>query len=149
MPLQDRPPLQNVFFGFRIMLGIGVYMIAAALFGAWLLWRGRLFETRWYLENRLANLVGRLRRGDRRLGGDRKRPAAVDRLWHFAHRGRGFAGAGRQRRDDACALRPGLSHCVLVRHLFHQPADRAGNRQDAELAGDGAALAAGQPTFES
>ena len=25
-------------------------MIAAALFGAWLLWRGRLFETRWYLQ---------------------------------------------------------------------------------------------------
>jgi cytochrome bd ubiquinol oxidase subunit I len=46
---QDRPPLPNVFFGFRIMLGLGVYMIAAALFGAWLLWRGRLFETRWYL----------------------------------------------------------------------------------------------------
>ena len=25
-------------------------MIAAAWFGAWLLWRGRLFETRWYLQ---------------------------------------------------------------------------------------------------
>jgi cytochrome d ubiquinol oxidase subunit I len=49
VPPQDRPPLKNVFFGFRIMLAIGLYMIAAALFGAWLLWRGRLFETRWYL----------------------------------------------------------------------------------------------------
>ncbi len=47
---QDRPPLPNVFFGFRIMVAIGVYMIAAAWFGAWLLWRGRLFETRWYLK---------------------------------------------------------------------------------------------------
>jgi cytochrome bd ubiquinol oxidase subunit I len=46
---QDRPPVKNVFFGFRIMLAVGFYMIAAALFGAWLLWRGRLFETRWYL----------------------------------------------------------------------------------------------------
>jgi cytochrome d ubiquinol oxidase subunit I len=46
---QDRPPLPNVFFGFRIMLAVGLYMIAAALFGALLLWRGRLFETRWYL----------------------------------------------------------------------------------------------------
>jgi cytochrome d ubiquinol oxidase subunit I len=45
----DRPPLPNVFFGFRIMVGLGLYMIAAALFGAYLLWRGRLFETRWYL----------------------------------------------------------------------------------------------------
>jgi cytochrome bd ubiquinol oxidase subunit I len=50
VPPQDRPPLPNVFFGFRIMLAIGLYMIAAALFGAWLLWRGRLFETRWYLK---------------------------------------------------------------------------------------------------
>jgi cytochrome bd ubiquinol oxidase subunit I len=49
-PPQDRPPLPNVFFGFRIMLALGLYMIAAALFGAWLLWRGRLFETRWYLK---------------------------------------------------------------------------------------------------
>ena len=34
---------------FRIMLAIGFFMIASALFGAWLWWRGRLFETRWYL----------------------------------------------------------------------------------------------------
>lgn len=45
----DRPPLLNVFFGFRIMVGIGFFMIAAALFGALLWWRGKLFETRWYL----------------------------------------------------------------------------------------------------
>jgi cytochrome bd ubiquinol oxidase subunit I len=50
VPPQDRPPLPNVFFGFRIMVAIGLYMIAAAWFGAWLLWRGRLFETRWYLK---------------------------------------------------------------------------------------------------
>jgi cytochrome d ubiquinol oxidase subunit I len=49
VPAQDRPPLLNVFFGFRIMLAVGFFMIAAALFGAWLLWRGRLFETRWFL----------------------------------------------------------------------------------------------------
>jgi cytochrome d ubiquinol oxidase subunit I len=46
---EDRPPLLNVFFGFRIMLGIGFFMIAAALCGAWLLWRQRLFDARWYL----------------------------------------------------------------------------------------------------
>jgi cytochrome d ubiquinol oxidase subunit I len=49
VPPQDRPPVKNVFFGFRIMLAVGFYMIGAALFGAWLWWRGRLFETRWYL----------------------------------------------------------------------------------------------------
>jgi len=46
---QNRPPVKTVFFSFRIMLAIGFFMIAAALFGAWLLWRGILFETRWYL----------------------------------------------------------------------------------------------------
>jgi cytochrome d ubiquinol oxidase subunit I len=49
VPPQNRPPLLNVFFGFRIMLAIGFFMIAAALYGAWLLWRRRLFATRWYL----------------------------------------------------------------------------------------------------
>ncbi len=47
---QDRPPLPNIFFGFRIMVAIGLYMMAAAWFGAWLLWRGKLFETRWFLK---------------------------------------------------------------------------------------------------
>ena len=49
VPPQNRPPLLNVFFGFRIMLAVGFFMIAAALFGAWLMWRGRLFDTRWFL----------------------------------------------------------------------------------------------------
>jgi len=38
-----------VFFAFRIMIAIGFFMAAAALYGAFLWWRGRLFETRWYL----------------------------------------------------------------------------------------------------
>jgi cytochrome d ubiquinol oxidase subunit I len=31
------------------MLYLGFFMIASALLGAWLWWRGRLFDTRWYL----------------------------------------------------------------------------------------------------
>jgi cytochrome d ubiquinol oxidase subunit I len=49
VPPRDQPPVKNVFFAFRIMVGLGLYMIAAALFGAVLWWRKRLFETRWYL----------------------------------------------------------------------------------------------------
>jgi cytochrome d ubiquinol oxidase subunit I len=49
VPPQDRPPVVPVFFAFRIMLAIGGFMILAALTGAWLMWRGRLFTTRWYL----------------------------------------------------------------------------------------------------
>jgi cytochrome bd ubiquinol oxidase subunit I len=49
VPASERPPVKNVFFAFRIMLAIGFFMIATALLGAFLWWRGKLFETRWYL----------------------------------------------------------------------------------------------------
>lgn len=45
----DRPPVVIPFFAFRIMVGIGILMIAIGWLGAWLLWRRRLFETDWYL----------------------------------------------------------------------------------------------------
>jgi cytochrome d ubiquinol oxidase subunit I len=46
---EDRPPVLPVFFAFRVMVGIGLVMIAIGLVGAWLWFRGRLFEARWYL----------------------------------------------------------------------------------------------------
>jgi cytochrome bd ubiquinol oxidase subunit I len=49
VPASERPPVKLVFFSFRIMLAVGFFMIAAALYGGWLWWRGKLFETRWYL----------------------------------------------------------------------------------------------------
>ena len=49
VPPSERPPVVPVFFAFRIMLAIGFFMIAAALFGALLWWNGKLFETRWFL----------------------------------------------------------------------------------------------------
>jgi cytochrome d ubiquinol oxidase subunit I len=49
VPPSERPPVVSVFFAFRVMLAIGFFMIAAALYGAGLMLSGRLFETRWYL----------------------------------------------------------------------------------------------------
>jgi cytochrome d ubiquinol oxidase subunit I len=46
---QDRPRVATVFFAFRIMVGIGLVLIAIGLAGAWLWWRKTLFETTWYL----------------------------------------------------------------------------------------------------
>jgi cytochrome d ubiquinol oxidase subunit I len=46
---EDRPPVWQVFWSFRIMVAIGMAMIGIGLVGAWLWWRGRLFEARWYL----------------------------------------------------------------------------------------------------
>jgi cytochrome bd ubiquinol oxidase subunit I len=54
IPLSDRPPIANVFFGFRGMVGIGFYLIALALFGGVLWLRGSLFENRFFL--RVASL---------------------------------------------------------------------------------------------
>ena len=47
-PKEDRPPLLPVFFGFRVMVGIGLLLIATGITGAVLWWRGTLWEARWY-----------------------------------------------------------------------------------------------------
>jgi cytochrome d ubiquinol oxidase subunit I len=49
VPANERPPVKNVFFSFRIMVGIGLFMIGSALLGVFLWWRKRLFAARWYL----------------------------------------------------------------------------------------------------
>ncbi|MBB5217151.1 cytochrome ubiquinol oxidase subunit I [Parapusillimonas granuli] len=43
---QDRPNATVVFWTFRLMVGLGLLMIALAAWGAWARWRGRLFESR-------------------------------------------------------------------------------------------------------
>ena len=42
----DRPPVAVVFFGFRIMVGLGVLMLLLAAFGAYNRWRGQLYANR-------------------------------------------------------------------------------------------------------
>jgi cytochrome d ubiquinol oxidase subunit I len=49
VPPSEQPPVPNVFFGFRIMVGIGLFMIGAAWLGTLLWWRRSLFQTRWFL----------------------------------------------------------------------------------------------------
>ncbi len=48
-PPEDRPNPVIPFFAFRLMVAIGLTMIAAGSIGAVLWLMGRLFETRWYL----------------------------------------------------------------------------------------------------
>jgi len=47
---ENRPPVAPVFFMFRLMLAIGALLIVIGFVGAVLWWRGRLFETRWFLK---------------------------------------------------------------------------------------------------
>jgi cytochrome d ubiquinol oxidase subunit I len=49
-PAADRPPVAIPFFGFRIMVGIGLLMLALIIASWWLRWRGRLFDERWFLQ---------------------------------------------------------------------------------------------------
>jgi len=53
---QDRPNSTIVFWSFRIMVGLGFLMFALGLWGAWLRWRGLLYDSRAFL--RFATLMG-------------------------------------------------------------------------------------------
>src|SRR5580700_5986939 len=49
-PANERPsPIIVPFFGFRIMVGIAVIMLAMVVTSLWLRWRGELFHTDWFL----------------------------------------------------------------------------------------------------
>jgi cytochrome d ubiquinol oxidase subunit I len=48
-PPEDRPPVIIPFFGFRIMVGMSLIMMAVSWLGVLLCWRGRLERARWFL----------------------------------------------------------------------------------------------------
>ena len=48
---EDRPPVAIPFYAFRIMVGLGVLMVAAAWWGLVKWRRGTLFASRWYLRS--------------------------------------------------------------------------------------------------
>ncbi|UZK66314.1 cytochrome ubiquinol oxidase subunit I [Sphingomonas sp. M1-B02] len=45
-PVADRPPVAIPFFAFRIMAGIGFFMLGLSWYASWLMLRGRQFERR-------------------------------------------------------------------------------------------------------
>ncbi len=55
-PITERPPATLIFWTFRIMVGIGLLMIAVGLWSLWLRWRGGLYENKWL--QRLVLLMG-------------------------------------------------------------------------------------------
>jgi cytochrome bd ubiquinol oxidase subunit I len=48
-PAEDRPPVLIPFFAFRLMVGMGLVMLAVSWFGNFLRWRGKLDSSRWFL----------------------------------------------------------------------------------------------------
>jgi len=50
VPVEEQPPVAFVFWSFRIMVGIGVLMIAFAIAGLILRAKGRYWQTPWFLQ---------------------------------------------------------------------------------------------------
>jgi cytochrome d ubiquinol oxidase subunit I len=48
-PRDSRPPVLIPFYSFRIMVAIGFLMLFVGLASLWLRWKGRLYESRWFL----------------------------------------------------------------------------------------------------
>lgn len=48
-PPEDRPPVLIPFLTFRLMVGLGLLMLAVSWYGVWLILRKRLDTTRWFL----------------------------------------------------------------------------------------------------
>ena len=48
-PVEDRPPVLIPFFAFRIMVAMGLLMLAISWGGNLLRWRGKLETSRWFL----------------------------------------------------------------------------------------------------
>ena len=53
-PKDERPNAAIVFWSFRVMVGIGVLMVGLGLVSLFLRWRGRLFESVWFLRAAIA-----------------------------------------------------------------------------------------------
>ena len=86
--------MKNVFYAFRIMVGIGLTLILLGLTGALLWWRKKLFEREVVSALRGIRLAARLHRDPRGLDHDGERPAAVHRVRTDAHQRGAFAGCG-------------------------------------------------------
>jgi cytochrome d ubiquinol oxidase subunit I len=48
-PVENRPPVAIPFFAFRIMVGIGLLMLAMVVTSWWLRFRDTLYDSEWYL----------------------------------------------------------------------------------------------------
>ena len=111
---ENRPNVPIVFFAFRIMVAIGLALIAIAWTGLWLRWRGRPLR---YAMVQLGLRIlqpARLHRDFERLDGDRSGPPALAGLWPIAH---GRCGCARRSRRGGGVLR-----------AFHRRLSRAARR---------------------
>jgi cytochrome bd ubiquinol oxidase subunit I len=48
VPAAERPPVPVVFFAFRVMVGVGLLLLALVIASLVLRWKGRLYTSRWF-----------------------------------------------------------------------------------------------------
>jgi cytochrome bd ubiquinol oxidase subunit I len=82
---EDRPPAAIIFWSFRIMVGIGLLMLLVVATANWFALERPALRHRLVPPDLRGVPAAWLRRGDRRLGHDGSRPAAVGDLWTDAH----------------------------------------------------------------
>ena len=90
-PADDRPPVADPFFAFRIMVAIAVIMLFVVITGQFMRRGGRVYQSAWFLRLCQWTCAARLRRRDRRLDDNRGRAPALDGLRADAHRQFGVA----------------------------------------------------------
>ena len=123
---EERPPVLPVFFAFRVMVGIGLLMIAIGVVGAYLWWRRKLFDATWYLQPMtyvwplgfIAIVCGWW----------------VTETGHIAHGRWGVACCLRRGADLAHPIRAHLRERFLDGHSVHQQVDREGPRGEIHRA---------------
>jgi cytochrome bd ubiquinol oxidase subunit I len=55
---EDRPPVVIPFLAFHTMVGLGMGFMALTWFGVFMLWRGKLFESRWLMKIFVFAVIG-------------------------------------------------------------------------------------------
>ena len=130
-PVEDRPSVLIPFFGFRIMVGMGLIMLARLLVREPSALARAVGNDALVPVGRIRVVPDRVRRHPERLVHRRGRPPALGRLRHPAHPRRGDALADHRRRARlAHRLRAGLCRLRRLRHLLHLQAapGRAGRQ---------------------
>ena len=120
---QDRPPVFLVFWAFRVMVALGVAMLALGLWGGFVVWRGSCRTSPLVPARGGGHGPGGLRRRGGRLDRRRGRPPALCDLRRPADRRRRLAGDQGRGLGLAAGLHGHLRPDLQRRRALHPAAD--------------------------
>lgn len=120
-PKENRPNSLIVFWSFRIMVGMGVLMIALGVWSLWLRYQQRLFHSRLPVV-RPGDGAGRTAGAVGRLDHDRSGTSALGHLWFFTDPGCGIAAQHGANGRQPAGLYRGVLFGLWRRLLLHCPA---------------------------